>query len=81
MIDATFAGRFALPNRGLMRILEEAVWGEAELADVGDELLQDLLKHGLLAASEEKPDGMIRRKPGKRSPKRDPVGGANHAAK
>jgi len=74
VIDAEFANRFALPNRGLMRILEEAVWGEAELADVGDDQLHDLLKHGLLVASEEKPDGMIRRKPGKRGPKRDQVG-------
>jgi len=81
LIDATFADRFALPNRGLMRILEEAVWGEAELADVGDEQLHDLLKHGLLVASEEKPDGMVRRKPGKRGPKRDPVGRSNHAGK
>jgi len=81
LIDATFAQRFALPNRGLMRILEEAVWGEEELADVDDEELQDMLKQGLLATREEKPDGMIRRKPGKRGPKRDPVGRADHAAK
>jgi len=32
-------------------------------------------------ASEEKPDGMVRRKPGKRGPKRDPVGRSNHAGK
>lgn len=81
LIDAKYANCFALPNRGLMRILEEAVWGEAELADVGDDQLQDLLKHGLLSASEEKPDGMIRRKPGKRMPKRDPVGRGDHAGK
>jgi len=78
VIDTAFANRFALPNRGLMRILEEAVWGEAELADVGDDQLHDLLKHGLLVAREEEPDGMIRRKPGKRNPLRDPVGRSGH---
>lgn len=78
VIDTAFAERFALPNRGLMRILEEAVWGEAELTDVGDDQLHDLLKHGLLASREEKPDGMVRRKPGKRNPLRDPVGGNDH---
>jgi type II secretory pathway predicted ATPase ExeA len=74
LIDEAFANRFVIPNRGLMRILEEAVWGEAELTDVGDDQLHDLLEHGLLVAREEKPDGMIRRKPGQRKPKRDPVG-------
>ncbi|MFZ6780418.1 ATP-binding protein [Undibacterium sp. Ji83W] len=80
-IDATFANRFALPNRGLMRILEEAVWGESELADVGDDLLLDLLKHGLLDTRNDKPVGMVRRKPGKRKPQRDPVGGHSHGTK
>jgi hypothetical protein len=75
VIDAAFGQRFALPNRGLKRILEEACWGEEELADVPDNELDDLLQHGLLMAHEAKPDGMVRRRPGRRLPKRDPVGG------
>ncbi len=75
VIDAVFAERFALSNRGLMRILEEACWGEDELTDVADEELTELLKRGLLVARAEKPDGMVPRKPGRRSPRRDPIGG------
>lgn len=74
VIDARFAGRFALKNRGLVTIIEEACLGEAKLADVGDDRLLDLLNNGVLLAREEKHQSSVPRRPGRRSPKRDPVG-------
>jgi len=73
-IDATFADRFALKNRGLLTIAEEACLGEAKLADVSDDRLVDLLKNGVLLAREEPSLPARRRRPGQRNPKRDPVG-------
>lgn len=74
LIDAVFAERFALKNRGLMTIIEEACLGEVKLADVGDDRLLDLLKNGILLARDE-PGAMKKpRRPGTRNPKRDPVG-------
>jgi energy-coupling factor transporter ATP-binding protein EcfA2 len=72
-IDRRFAERFALKNRGLVTILEEACLGEAKLADVGDEHLSDLLAHGVLLARDV-PAIQSAKRPGKRKPKRDPVG-------
>ncbi|PKO71004.1 MAG: hypothetical protein CVU20_08985 [Betaproteobacteria bacterium HGW-Betaproteobacteria-14] len=74
VIDAAFAERFALKNRGLMTIIEEACLGEAKLADVGDDRLLDLLKNGVLLARDEPGPARNARRPGKRNPKRDPVG-------
>jgi nucleoside-triphosphatase THEP1 len=76
VIDAAYADRFALKNRGLLTIIEEACWGEQQLADVSDQRLTDLLKTGTLLAREEPGSGPISRRPGKRNPKRDPIGGA-----
>lgn len=73
-IDATFAERFALKNRGLLTIAEEACLGEAKLADVADDRLVDLLKNGVLLARGDQPLLSQRRRPGQRNPKRDPVG-------
>ncbi|WP_319240210.1 ATP-binding protein [uncultured Propionivibrio sp.] len=73
-IDAVFAERFALKNRGLLTIAEEACLGEAKLADVGDDRLTDLLKNGVLLARDEPSLPTRRRRPGQRNPKRDPVG-------
>lgn len=73
-IDAIFAERFALKNRGLLTIAEEACLGEAKLADVGDDRLVDLLKNGVLLARDEPSQPSRRRRPGQRNPKRDPVG-------
>lgn len=73
-IDATFAERFALKNRGLLTIAEEACLGEAKLADVADDRLVDLLKNGVLLARGDQPLPTQRRRPGQRNPKRDPVG-------
>lgn len=74
-IDAKFAERFALKNRGLVTILEEACLGEVKLADVGDDRLLDLLTHGVLFARDGGESSNKSRRPGKRNPKRDPVGG------
>lgn len=74
LIDAKFAERFALKNRGLLTIIEEACLGEERVADVGDDRLLDLLKNGVLLASERSVSKKVRR-PGTRNPQRDPVGG------
>lgn len=74
VIDATLADRFALKNRGLRTIIEEACLGEAKLADVSDDCLVDLLKNGVLLARNEPSLPSRRRRPGQRNPERDPVG-------
>lgn len=76
VIDAAFADRFALKNRGLVTIVEEACLGEAKLADVGDDRLMDLLNNGVLLARGDYPLPKKGRRPGQRNPKRDPVGEA-----
>lgn len=73
-IDAAFADRFALKNRGLLTIVEEACLGENKLADVSDERLLDLIDNGVLLARNEHPAPRKHRRPGKRLPIRDPVG-------
>ncbi|OIQ97595.1 hypothetical protein GALL_203540 [mine drainage metagenome] len=76
IIDEAFADRFALKNRGLLRIVEEACMGENQLADVGDDRLMDLLNNGVLLARGELGLPKKPRRPGQRNPKRDPVGDA-----
>lgn len=76
IIDAKFAERFALKNRGLLTIIEEAFLGEERVADVGDDRLFDLLKNGVLLARNGSPLPKKPRRPGQRNPKRDPVGEA-----
>lgn len=73
LIDAVFADRLALKNRGLMTIIEEACLGEEKLADVNDDRLIDLLKNGVLLSGHHTHAHKPRR-PGTRNPKRDPVG-------
>jgi energy-coupling factor transporter ATP-binding protein EcfA2 len=74
VIDAAFAERFALKNRGLLTIIEEACLGEIKLTDVGDERLLDVLANGVLLARDDNELARKRPRPGKRYPKRDPVG-------
>jgi len=74
VIDAAFAERFALKNRGLLTIIEEACLGEIKLTDVGDERLLDMLTNGVLLARDDNEMSRKRPRPGKRYPKRDPVG-------
>lgn len=74
IIDAAFAERFALKNRGLLTIIEEACLGELKLTDVGDERLLDMLTNGVLFAKNDHDLSRKRPRPGKRNPKRDPVG-------
>lgn len=76
VIDAEFADRFSLKNRGLVTIVKEACNGEQRLADVDNEHLIDLLKNGILEQVPEHPMRSPPRRPGKRNPHRDPVGGA-----
>lgn len=73
-VNAAFADRFALKNRGLLTILEEACWGEEKLADVNDDRLDDLLDNGVLYSREEQYRTGKPRRPGTRNPRRDPVG-------
>lgn len=74
-IDASFAERYALKNRALVTIVEEACWGEQRLADVDDLKLRDLLENGVLLSSKE-PFGQTKPgRVGKRKPVRDLVGG------
>lgn len=73
-IDAAFAARFALTNRALRTIIEEACLGEHKLTDVGDDQLLDLLTNGVLFARNNHELPKKRPRPGKRYPKRDPVG-------
>jgi len=74
LIDAAFAERFALKNRGLLTIIEEACIGEIKLTDVGDDRLLDMLTNGVLLARDDYEVSGKRPRPGKRNPKRDPVG-------
>lgn len=73
-IDSVFAERFALTNRGLITIIEEACWGENKLLDVDDSRVADLLKNGVVFPGVETRLFTEPRRPGKRKPKRDPVG-------
>lgn len=66
----------ALKNRGLLTIIEEACLGEIKLTDVGDDRLLDLLTNGVLLARDDHELSRKRPRPGKRNPKRDPVGAA-----
>lgn len=72
-IDAKFADRYALKNRALVTIVEEACWGEQKLADVDDLKLRDLLANGVLLSTKESFGNNHRI--GRRKPVRDQVGG------
>lgn len=72
-IDFDLATRFALPNKDLVTIIEEAWWGEQKLVDVDDSVVIDLLKNGPASTLANKARAALR-SPGTRRPKRDLVG-------
>lgn len=85
-IDTEFASRYALDNKGLSTIVEEALEGESLLEDDSEDKLMNLLRHGLPVGDGEiivpvsaKNTGKQRR-PGTRSPSRDKTGD-HHAAR
>lgn len=73
-IDANLFERFALSNRRLKTIAEEAFIGESRLMDIGDDQLMDLLTKGILLDGLDSLGHKKPRQPGQRNPKRDPVG-------
>lgn len=76
-IDARFAERFALSNKSLTRILDEALWGEEKMKDDDDSLIIEMLESGIvLTESDSRRSRPKPRRPGTRKPTRDPVGGA-----
>lgn len=84
-IDRDFADRFALSNKSVTTIIEEAMNGEEKLTDVEIEKVEKLLKEGACAESgAAKPSpaqnlGKRGRRVGERLPVRDPVGGVHVA--
>jgi len=84
--DADFADRFALDNKGLRTIIEEALAGEAKLMDEPLDAIQKLLQTGKPQAykpGDATPSDAPPRKRGRvgtRNPVRDKTGGA-HAAR
>lgn len=83
-IDMEFASRFALDNKGLSTIIEEALAGEAKLADISLDNIKQLLTEGVPVVSgpmtpAARPPSR-KRKVGERNPVRDQVGGFNVAA-
>jgi predicted AAA+ superfamily ATPase len=82
--DMKFASRFALDNKGLRTIIEEAIAGEAKLADESLDGLKDLLQSKKIPVQApalryvSKTSG--NRKVCERKPKRDKVGGGHVGA-
>lgn len=74
LINKEFAARFALKNRGLMTIIEEARAGEAKLADVSDGELLKLLEQQVEAAPKMSRLPSLPRPPVQRTLTRDAVG-------
>jgi DNA polymerase III delta prime subunit len=83
-IDVKTLDKFALSNKAMQTIVEEAMVGEEKLNDIGFDTLKYLLKHGIAAEAPPAPSRPRSppsgRKPGERRPVRDPVGGVRHAA-
>lgn len=83
-IDTEFASRFALDNKGLSTIIEEALAGEAKLADVSLDNIKLLLTEGIPAVSgpmaHAAKSPIRKRRVGERNPMRDPIGGFHVAA-
>lgn len=83
--DAGFADQFALPNKSLMTIVDEAIEGELRLQDESLDALKELLyrKVGLKSqgvgapALPEKPKSRHKGRVGERKPVRDKVGGGH----
>lgn len=78
--DTDFASRFAMSNRCLETIAEEALIGEAKLKDVSLDSLKSLLANGF-GPTQERPTGNGvsggRRRVGERNPVRDRTGGSH----
>jgi GTPase SAR1 family protein len=78
-IDTDFASQFALDNKGLSTIIEEALAGEARLADVSLDKVRALLTEGIPTMSEPMlhpaKSSAPTRKVGERNPVRDKTGG------
>lgn len=73
--DMPFIEQFAMTNKALKTIIEEAFQGEEKLSDIPLSDLDDLLRNGLPGISLSSPNNTSRRVVGKRNPVRDPVGG------
>lgn len=76
-IDVDFAERYALDNKGLRTIIEEALAGEAKLEDEPLDAIKSLLKDGYAKSSspvKPQPAPSKRGPVGVRKPQRDPVG-------
>ncbi|MDA8254100.1 MAG: ATP-binding protein [Betaproteobacteria bacterium] len=78
-VDAEFASRFALDNKGLSTIIEEALAGESKLADVSLDSIKTLLTEGIpaviYAPEDTKKKMTSKRRVGERNPTRDKTGG------
>ena len=84
-IDADFADQFALSNKSLRTIIEEALAGEAKLADISLDSVKTLLQDGIAPPIELPVGGHVtkantaRRRVGERKPCRDKTGGSHVA--
>lgn len=83
-IDMEFASRFALDNKGLSTIIEEALAGEAKLADISLDNIKHLLTEGVPVVSAPMATpakaSPRKRRVGERNPVRDQTGGFHVAA-
>lgn len=85
--DTDYADKYALDNKGLKTIVEEALIGEAKMQDVSYEEISRLLANGPNFLSRDShPDSRKSKsvnsrssRIGTRNPGRDPVGGVQHA--
>lgn len=81
--DTEFASRFALDNKGLRTIIEEALAGEAKLADEPLDGIKALLESGKPASTAAQPSlpslPRPKRRVGERKPVRDVTGGSHVA--
>jgi len=84
-IDADFAEQFALSNKSLRTIIEEALNGEMKLTDIGIDSIETLLRDGIAppaASVGGEPSARAkaaRRRVGERKPCRDKTGGSHVA--
>jgi energy-coupling factor transporter ATP-binding protein EcfA2 len=76
--DATFAEEFALSNKSLITILDEAIEGEIDLEDANVNAVKELLYRVASASdrlpAKSKPESQQRKKVGQRLPVRDKTG-------
>lgn len=78
-VDIDFASRFALDNKGLTTIIEEALAGEAKLSDVSLDSIKTLLADGMPKVIDDPAEPNKKKTPkrrvGERNPVRDQTGG------